>query len=118
MAAFFGGILVAIYFGRKATVSVSATASHYDGRVALAVRPSVTAIGYFKFRIRESIVSAVEMVRVVADGPLVENQDEPWEVIGVFGNQFAFGGETLATTTVVDAGEPPESVAGWQRLGR
>jgi hypothetical protein len=53
------------------------------------------------------------MFRVVADGPLVENQDEPWEVIGVFGNQFAYGGETLATTTVVDAGEPSESVAGW-----
>lgn len=49
--AFLGGIVITIYFGRKATVAVKAEAHPLHGRVTLSVRSSVTAIGYFNFKL-------------------------------------------------------------------
>ena len=48
--AFVGGIIITIYFGRKATVAVKAEAHPHSEGYTLSVRSSVIAIGYFKFK--------------------------------------------------------------------
>jgi hypothetical protein len=123
--AFVGGIAVAIYFGRKATVSVTGESHEHGGKVTVAVRPSITALGYFKFIPLDASVSVVELLRS-PEGELVESPEE-WGVDNVFGNQFANGGETLCATTAFNVGTPPGEVVGWMvrvsvvrntRLGR
>jgi hypothetical protein len=119
--AFVGGIAVAIYF----TVSIAGESHEHLGKVTVAVRPSITALGYFKFVPLNASVSVVEFLRSPG-GELVESPDE-WGVDDVFGNQFANGGETLCATTAFNVGTPPGEVVGWMvrvsvvrktRLGR
>jgi hypothetical protein len=110
-AALLGGAAVAVYFGRKATVSITGDAHSYARQVTLSARPSITAIGYFKFVPLNASVSVVELLRPL-NGELTQ-ADEEWAVDGVFGNQFANGGETLSATTPFNVGPPGDEVVGW-----
>jgi hypothetical protein len=114
-AAVVAGAVFAVMYGRRATVTISAEVHRSHGRVILAARPSVCAVGLFRLRFHEPEGAGVVVTEVIAtDEPYVLADGRHWNAEFVFGPSFVEGGETLTTTVTFDLGPLPPNVAGWR----
>jgi hypothetical protein len=112
------GVLVGAFFtalyGRRASVSLSATAAKTPGGYVILARPSVKAVGVFRVRFlggnEGSQVTVTEYYTDVAGNP-IEAITYPRR--NLFGEAFVDGGETLTTTTLVPVPNPAATVFGW-----
>ncbi len=105
-----GGFFTARY-GRRGSVSISATYFESPQIWAIIARPSIKGVGVFRIRIGHSRV-AVEVVRFDADGRFLSS-GSPIVQEDIFAESFVEGGEELLTTVLVPVGEPDEYVQGW-----
>lgn len=94
-----GGALVAIFYGRKASASISAEVHVTETGVVLAARPAVVGAGIFRIRFARQNGAKVRVTEVFRVGDnLVDGIH--WVADAVFGESFVEGGETLTTTVV------------------
>ncbi|MGC9963200.1 MAG: hypothetical protein ABSE47_15020 [Acidimicrobiales bacterium] len=106
------GAVLAVLYGRKASVSISAEAHLTESGVVVSARPMVKAVGIFrvKFHVTEGV--SVRLTEVyVENGDLKEGQF--WTKGGAFGQQYVDSGEELTTTVVFSPMSPAPSVIGW-----
>jgi hypothetical protein len=106
------GASIALLYGRKASVSITATSHVTEWGVVIAARPIVKAVGLFRVRFHAIEGATVQLTEVyVEDGELKEAQS--WTDAGAFGQQYVDAGEELATTVIFPPVNPPGSVIGW-----
>lgn len=109
-----GGVVVALRYGRKASVTVSADVHAIDGHVIIAARPTVHAVGVLRLSLLRSGGGAdVIVAEMVKDGETVR-QRRAWTEINVFDRQVIEAGETLATTVIFPIGALDPEVVGWR----
>ncbi len=106
------GAVIALLYGRKASVSVTASPHVTESGIVVAARPIVKAVGLFrvKFRATEGVTVRLTEVYIV-DGELKEGRS--WTADRAFGQQYVDAGEELPTTVVFQPMNPPRSVIGW-----
>ena len=108
-----GGATVAVLYGRRANVAITGTAHVAVGRIVVALRPSVRAVGVLSLHFAGVDGAQVEVTEVLA-GPDGLDRGLTWERSAVFGDDFVSAGETLTTTMTVDVGVPPVNLVGWE----
>ncbi|WP_334173416.1 hypothetical protein [Sinomonas sp.] len=108
-----GGALVAIFYGRKASASISAEAHVTDSGVVLTARPAMVGAGIFRIRFAKHEGAKVRVTEVFKVGAnLVDGLH--WDADAVFGESFVEGGETLTTTVVFPIPELFLELVGWR----
>jgi hypothetical protein len=109
-----GGIF-AWRYGRKASVSISATPHEVPDGVILATRPVVKGVGLFRVKFHGPKGASVQVREVRLDDSATSGLrlDRQWEQEAVFGEQHADGGEELPTTVMFRLQEPDPAVVGW-----
>jgi hypothetical protein len=106
------GAVVAVLYGRKASVSVTASPHVTESGIVVTARPIVKAVGLFRLMFHEIEGVTVRLTEVyVEDGELKEGRF--WTADGAFGQQYVDAGEELQTTVVFPPMNPPGSVIGW-----
>jgi hypothetical protein len=113
-----GGAYLAAQYGRRASISIAATIVPLEvGGVVVAARPVVKAVGLFRVRFHgpHGALVRVRELRLVdpSELPTGMKEDRYWEAVGVFGDQFAEGGEELTTTVMFRLPSIPHQVVGW-----
>jgi hypothetical protein len=108
------GACLAMRYGRRASVSVSAKAYPTLTGIVIATRPVVKAVGIFRVKFhgpKGAVVKVTEIYindsRELQDG-LSRDRD------AVFGTQFVEAGEELTTTSVFPPTSPSPRVIGFQ----
>ena len=108
------GACLAMRYGRRASVSVSAKAYPTLTGIVIATRPVVKAVGIFRVKFhgpKGAVVKVTEIYindsRELQDG-LSRDRD------AVFGTQFVEAGEELTTTSVFPPTSPSPRVIGWR----
>jgi hypothetical protein len=106
------GATLAVLYGRKASVSITASPHATPSGVVVAARPIVKAVGIFrvKFHATEGVIVRLTEV-YIEEGELKEGRF--WTKTGAFGQQYVDAGEELPTTVVFPPIRPPGSVIGW-----
>ena len=113
--AFIGGALVALRYGRRASVILTADAHVRDGRVVVSTRPVVKAVGIFKVSFHKNRGAVVRVTELYLDAAGELQDARFWEKSDIFGQEFVDPGEELPTTTVFPLPSPiPASVVGWR----
>ena len=109
-----GGVLAARY-GRRASVSISATAEPLpDGGFIVAARPIVRGVGIFRVKFHGpngALIRVREVYLSTTDSGM--DQGEFWEQAAVFGEQYAEPNEELPTTVLFRLYKPDPAVVGW-----
>jgi hypothetical protein len=106
------GAVLAILYGRKASVSVTASPHRTPSGVVVAARPIVKAVGIFRVKFHATEGVTVRLTEVyIEEGELKEGRS--WTKIGAFDQQYFDAGEELPTTVVFPPIDPPGSVIGW-----
>jgi hypothetical protein len=106
------GAVLAVLYGRKASVSVTASPHVTPPGVVVAARPIVKAVGIFRVKFHATGGVTVRLTEVyIKDGELKEGRS--WTETGAFGQQYVDSGEELPTTVVFPPMNPPGSVIGW-----
>lgn len=105
-----GGFFTARY-GRRGSVSISASILRTPRLSAIVARPSIKGVGVFRIRIAYSRV-VVETVRYDDEGRYLSSES-PTVSENVFAESFVEGGEELLTTIVLPIREPDDGVLGW-----
>jgi hypothetical protein len=114
VAGLLGGVVLALRYGRKASVSISGEAHIFDGLVIVATRPSVRAVGVLRLSLlRAGGGTDVIVAEMIKDGESVRKGRE-WTQTNVFDQQFVEAGETLATTVIFPVGPVDPEVVGWR----
>jgi hypothetical protein len=104
--------LVAVLYGRRASVAVSAEAHQTPKGIVIAARPVVRAVGIVRVKFHESKGMEIRLREVyVQAGELKEGRY--WTKCDAFGPQFVEAGEELTTAVVFPPLHPPPSVIGW-----
>lgn len=117
---FLGGVYVAARYGRKASVSLTASATRSPGGngVILAARPSVKAVGVFRVRFHDRGAGTVKVTELFAyedEEGYSELEDGPfWYSEPLFQQQFVEGGEELLTTATFPLPSPAPAMVGWR----
>jgi hypothetical protein len=111
-AAVVTGAVVAVLYGRKASVSVTASPSVTEWGIVVAARPVVKAAGLFRVKFRATEGVTVRLTEVYVEGGELK-QGRSWTADGAFGQQYVDAGEELPTTVVFPPMNPPASVIGW-----
>lgn len=125
--AFLGSGYLALRYGRRASVSITAKPLAHPTGVVLAVRPMVKAIGLFRVKFhgpKGAVVRIAEWYIPAGYDPQIGfdpgNPKGPsfvegrvWEHVAVFGEQFAEAGEELFTTSTFLVPRPSPSTVGW-----
>ncbi len=110
----FGGSIVALLYGRKANATVTAIPQlRPDGRVLLAIRPTVAAAGVIRIPIKDPQGSVVHVTEVIEESGYL-GTGKAWEAAVQFSSAYIVPGETLTTGLVVDVGILEQRVAGWR----
>jgi hypothetical protein len=106
------GAVLAVLYGRKASVAVTASPHLTPTGLVVAARPVVKAVGIFrvKFHATEGVVVRLTEV-YIEEGELKEGRY--WTQAGAFDQQYVDAGEELTTTVVFPPVSPPGSVIGW-----
>jgi hypothetical protein len=113
VAAAVGGAIVAIRYGRKATVEVTAEAVARGATVLLAVRPSVQASGVFRLRFPDGDGSRVRVTEVwTTEAGLADGRY--WETSAVFGSSHVEAGEKIWTTVLFQVDPLDGRLMGWR----
>lgn len=106
--ALLGGVAISVFYGRKANVGVQGTLHEFpDGRLVMAARVSVGAVGVYRIRFSEAVVRVTELDAELTDGYY-------WDQERALKDSFVDGGETLTTTCVIPLGAPSNEVVGWR----
>jgi hypothetical protein len=106
------GAVLAVLYGRKASVSITASPHVTPAGVVVAVRPLVKAVGIFRVKFHASEGAVVRLTEVYTQkGELKEGRS--WTLTGAFDQQYVDSGEELPTTVVFPPMNPPASVIGW-----
>jgi hypothetical protein len=110
-----GGGFLAWRYGRRASVSVSATVQATSDGYVLAIRPVVRAIGIFPVRFQKLTGAVITIWNMyVDDSGLLVPLGEPYEMPDVYEKQFADAAEELATTVLWHPRKPTDRrVVGW-----
>lgn len=109
-----GGALIALFYGRKATVTVEGFVRRStDDRLVLAARATVRAVGVLRLRFDPDEVPAVTVTEQWMTATGIED-GRKWIAAAVFGGHFVEAGETIATTVIFDLPPPPEVLVGWR----
>lgn len=108
-----GGYLAARY-GRRASISITATPHVTSRGVVLSIRPVVKAVGVFpvRFRCGNGAVVRITEIWLAEEGPTHEGRF--WVEGDIFRDSFAESGEELATTILSSTLPLAPSTIGWQ----
>ena len=113
-AGFAAGAIFTGRYGRRASVSISATATAVPGGYLIVARPSVKAVGVFQVKFTKGEDgSQLQVAQVFIDGEWQPIRDPVERRNNLFGDAFVEGGEELVTTTLIPVPKPPGSVIGW-----
>lgn len=117
IATVFGIGLTAVFglrYGRKASVSIEARAQPTPAGVMIVARPSITGVGVFKVKFKETRGVVVSAAPIRGDDeaitPVLEQAEES---DSLFEKEFVEGGETLTTTTLLTLPTPTPGILGW-----
>lgn len=110
-----GSVLAALY-GRRASASLTATASTGDLHVVLAARPVVRAVGIFRVKFHPERGARVRVQEVyIDDSGDLKLAERRWDkTTGWERQQYVDAGEELTTTVVFRLPLPTLRVVGWQ----
>jgi hypothetical protein len=115
-----GGVLVAIYYRHKATLSIAGEVVTTDSGTVLAVRPAVSAVGPFKLKFADPDGAVVRVTPVLAtkdDGTFTDTANAkkrsafPPDITGK--PQFVSPGETLASSRLFRVEPSTPRLLGW-----
>jgi len=108
-----GAVFTARY-GRRASVSLSASVEETTQGYLIIARPSIKAVGVFRVRFVKgrdgSSVGATELYLASNGDPTPAKEYSRHNILG---DAFVDGGEELITTSLVPVPNPPDSVIGW-----
>jgi hypothetical protein len=106
------GAVLAVLYGRRASVSVTASPHVTPSGVVVAARPVVKAVGIFRVKFHATEGALVRLTEVyIEQGELKEGRS--WTETGAFDQQYVDAGEELPTTVIFPPISPPGSVIGW-----
>jgi len=114
LTALVGGAVVAYFFGRKATTDLEAKLYETPGGLIVAVRPSVTAVGFRAFRFHTQTSSVTVVPQRMVAGKAVDTPEMLQTLPSAFGPRMAMGGETISTSVIFPVHPPGEDVIGWK----
>jgi hypothetical protein len=117
IAGVIGGAVVAFFFGKRATIGVEARLVDSRGTSILVVRPSVTSLGFRKFKFsKQEPGGRIRVREVLSSRGHRSLGDDLYEVENVFGEQFANGGETITEESLIFVDPPGDAAVGWSVL--
>ena len=108
-----GGIVLALRYSRRASVTVTAELHEVSGGAVIAVRPTVRDDGVFPLTFLKKDGATVTVTEMILgeDGKISDG--EPWPG-PIFDRQFVEGGETLTTSVLFPLRTIPPNVIGWR----
>ena len=106
------GAVLAVLYGRKASVSVTACPHMTPSGIVIAARPIVKAVGLFRVKFHATKGVTVQLTEVYIEGGELK-EGRTWTKTGAFDQQYVDAGEELPTTVVFPPVSPPGSVIGW-----
>jgi hypothetical protein len=106
------GAVIAVLYGRKASVSLTAFPHVTERGTVVTARPIVKAVGLFRVKFRPTEGVTVRLTEVYVEGGELR-EGRSWTADGAFGQQYVDAGEELPTTVVFPPMNPPGSVIGW-----
>jgi hypothetical protein len=107
------GAFFAARYGRRASVSLTASVLSTQKGFVIVARPSVRAVGVFRVRFVQGTGSKVIVFEMYQDDKGEPQPALSYPRLNVFGEAFVDGGEELVTTTLIPVPVPPASVIGW-----
>ena len=111
---FAGGLYLAVRYGRRLSVSVTAEAYSTPSGVVLAVRPSVRAVGLFRVKLAKGTGATLKVTEMYIDNAPSLQGARHWIEADVYGDSYVEGGEDLRTTTNFLVPNPVDRVVGWR----
>jgi hypothetical protein len=100
------GAGLAVLYGRKASVSVTASTHVTPSGIVVAARPIVKAVGIFRVKFHATQGVTVRLTEVyIEEGELKEGRS--WTKTDAFEQQYVDAGEELPTTVVFPPINPP-----------
>jgi hypothetical protein len=114
-------LFAAYRYSRKANVAVSATGHRIEGGAVIAVRPSVTAIGPFKFRFSQlegegawiDVFDRIATSDGKTDYGALEMRERAYDQDEQGEDQFANPGETMTNTVIFRVPTDTPELVGW-----
>jgi hypothetical protein len=108
------GAFFAARYGRRASVSLTASVLPTPVGFVIVARPSVKAVGIFRVRfVKGNSGSKVMVVEMYQDDQGEPQCAKTYPRLNIFGEAFVDGGEELVTTTLIPVPTPAASVIGW-----
>lgn len=109
------GGLFAAHYGKRASTSVSATASETPNGIMMVVRPVIKAVGIFRVHFEEGRGSYISVQEMIFDGEgVLVPRGDPVRTEGFFDGQFVEAGEELTTSVLFSQVPCSDSTVGWQ----
>ena len=106
-----GAVLAALY-GRRASVSVTASPHVTPSGIIVTARPVVKAVGLFRVKFHATEGVTVRLAEVYIDNSELK-EGQFWSESRAFDQQYVDAGEELPTTVVFPPVNPSPSVIGW-----
>lgn len=101
-------------YGRRASVSLTATVDEREGGCLVVIRPSIKAVGILRVKFKKGAAgSQVDIVELKRPATGQIQMAMIPGARGVFGDSFLEGGEDLLTTVIVPVRSPSDDVVGW-----
>jgi hypothetical protein len=111
--AFVGGLAISFRYGRKANAEIAGSAYENAGKVTVATRLSISAVGLYRITFSKENGVHIRLTEVV-QGPTDTHDGRSWLQGSPFGTSFVEAGETLTSTVIFPLGESQADVIGWR----